>query len=86
MALVIDNPAVEEKLQTVASLTGESIPAVIEAAMDERIARLQPKAKMRRDPTVEAVMAMIASYRLERIPNAPSEDEILGYGPNGYCE
>jgi hypothetical protein len=86
MALVIDNLAVEEKIQTVASLTGESIPAVIEAAMDDRIAQLKPKGTMRRDPTVEEVMAMIDSYKLERIPNAPTEDEILGYGPNGYCE
>jgi hypothetical protein len=86
MALVIDNPAIEEKLQAVASLTGKSVPALIEAAMDERIARMQPKEETRRDPTVEEVMAMIDSYKLERIPNAPTEDEILGYGPHGYCE
>jgi antitoxin VapB len=85
MALHITNQAVERKVRTLASLTGESITEAIGAAIDERILRVQP-AKHRSDPTVEELLELVRSFKLQPINNDLSEDEILGYGPNGYSE
>jgi hypothetical protein len=85
MALHITNREVEAKVRTLASVTGESITDAIGAAVDERLRRAMPAHRMQHE-TVDSILALVRSYKLRSINNGLTEDEILGYGPNGYCE
>ncbi len=86
MALHITNPDVEQKVRAMASLTGESITEAIGNAADERIARVARKSDNLPEETVDSVMALIKSFKLQPINRDLTEDEILGYGANGFCE
>jgi len=86
MALHITNPAVEQKVRQMASLTGESITEAVGVAVDERLFRVTRTADNMPEETVESILALVKSFGLEPINRDLTEDEILGYGPNGYCE
>ncbi len=86
MALHITNPEVEQKVRNMASITGESITEAIGAAADERIARALPGGMKAPTPSVEEVQALIRSFNLQPINEDLTDDEILGYGPEGFCE
>jgi antitoxin VapB len=87
MALHITNPEVEQKVRDMASATGESITEAIGAAADERMTRIGPSGgKQPPTPSVEEILAMIRSFKLQPINEDLTEDEILGYGPEGFCE
>jgi antitoxin VapB len=83
MALHITNEAVERAVRQLAGLTGESMTDAIGAAATERIARLTPGAAATPMPSVEEVLAMVRSYNLKPINDDLTDDEILGYGPDG---
>ena len=85
MALHITNPAVEQKVRDLASVTGESITDAIGAAVEERMIRFASVGGKQPDPTVEEVLALVGSFHLKPINEHLSDDEILGYGPDGYC-
>jgi antitoxin VapB len=84
MALHITNPEVEHKVRALASATGESITEAIGAAADERLARIKPAKKKLPSPTVDEILALMGSFDLQPINTGLTDDEILGYGPNGY--
>ncbi|AEU35982.1 Rv0623 family protein transcription factor [Granulicella mallensis MP5ACTX8] len=86
MALHITNPAVEQKVRSLASVTGESITEAIGAAAEERLIRFNAAGKNLSSPSVEEVLAMIRSFNLKPINEDLTDDEILGYGPEGFCE
>lgn len=85
MALHINNEAVERKVREMASLTGESITEAIGKAAEERIARARLSKAQQRPPSVDEILDLVRSFELEPINGDLSEDEILGYGPDGYC-
>jgi antitoxin VapB len=85
MALHIINPDVEQKVRDLASLTGESMTDAIGAAVEERLFRVRPSSR-RPEPTVEEILELVRSFNLQPINEDLTEDEILGYGPQGFCE
>jgi len=86
MALHIANPEIEAKARTLASFTGETVAEAVGASIDERLSRIVPKSKERPDETVDSILALVRSFNLQPVNCDLTEDEILGYGPNGYCE
>ena len=85
MALHITNTAVEQKVREMALTTGESITDAIGAAAEERILRLQPAKGDLPSPTVDEILELVGSFKLQPINTDLTDDEILGYGPNGIC-
>jgi antitoxin VapB len=86
MALHITNPDVENAVRKLASLTGESVTQAIGTAASERIERIELKAPSRPIPTFDEMKAILRSYDLKPINRDLTEDEILGYGPDGIPE
>ncbi|MGA7155324.1 MAG: type II toxin-antitoxin system VapB family antitoxin [Acidobacteriaceae bacterium] len=86
MALHITNPAVEQKVRDLASLTGESMTDAIGAAVEERMLRVKPPLSKQADPTIEEILELVRSFKLQPINEGLTEDEILGYGPHGFSE
>jgi antitoxin VapB len=86
MALHITNQAVEQKARELASVTGESITDAIGAAVEEKMLRVAPTDAPAPTPSVEDILAMVRSFNLQHINEDLTEDEILGYGPEGFCE
>ncbi len=86
MALNIKDPETDRLARRLAQETGESITVAIKTAVEERLGRLEraPKARTAR----EDLMEIAARGRARRLADgsgrsALSEDEILGYGPDG---
>jgi hypothetical protein len=86
MALHITNEAVEQAVRQLAGMTGESMTDAIGTAAAERIARLAPSQASTAMPSVEEVLAMVRSYNLKPINEDLTDDEILGYSPDGIPE
>ena len=84
MALHINNAEVEQKVREMASLTGESLTEAIGRAADERIARVRPAAGDEAVPTVGEILALVRSFDLQPINSDLTDDEILGFGPEGF--
>ena len=84
MALHITNAEVEQQVRNLASATGESITEAIGNSVAERASRLGRHAQAK--PSVEEIMALVRSYNLKPINDGLTEDEILGYGPDGIPE
>ena len=85
MALHINNAAVEQTVRELAGITGESMTDAIGTAAAERLARVKPRNKEPM-PTFEEIKELIRSYNLQPINQDLTEDEILGYGPDGIPE
>lgn len=86
MALRVTNEQVEKNVRALAGLAGESVTEAIGKAVAERIERLRGFKPSRPKPTVEEITALVRSYNLQPINSDLIDDEILGYGPDGYCE
>jgi antitoxin VapB len=86
MALHINNDHVEQTVRKLAEITGETMTEAIGIAAAERIERLEPQKPTRPMPSFEEVMALIRSYKLQPINEDLTDDEILGYGPDGIPE
>lgn len=92
MALTIKNTAVEKLAAEVALMTHESKTEAIRVALEERKFRL-----ISPELAAERYKALHHFLETEIWPNIPpdmlgtpvsqaEQDEILGYGPNGYCD
>jgi antitoxin VapB len=86
MPLHITNPTVEQKVRDLAALTGESMTDAIGAAVEERILRIKPSPFKQADPTVQEILDLVRSFNLRPINEDLTENEILGYGPDGMWE
>jgi antitoxin VapB len=90
MGLNIKNPAVERLASEVADLAHETKTEAIRRALLERRARLQARAgkpgvrKSVREYLERNVWPLIPPAELGRVLTRGEEDEILGYGPEGY--
>jgi antitoxin VapB len=86
MALHITNAAVEQKVRDLAAVTGESMTDAIGTAVAERLSRVRPNRASNRKPSVDEMMELIRSFKLQPINENLTDDEILGYGPDGIPE
>jgi antitoxin VapB len=90
MALNIKNIEVERLAGEVASLAHETKTEAIRRALVERRARLQARAgkpggrKSLREYMEQNVWPMIPPGELGRTISREEEDQILGYGPEGF--
>ncbi|MGD0871579.1 MAG: type II toxin-antitoxin system VapB family antitoxin [Bryobacteraceae bacterium] len=90
MALNIKNLDVERLASEVASLAHETKTEAIRRALVERRARLQARAgkpggrKSRRECPEQNVWPMVPAAELGRVMSREEEDQILGYGAEGY--
>jgi antitoxin VapB len=90
MALNIKNVEVEKLAGEVADLAHETKTEAIRRALMERRARLQARAgkpggrKSLREYLEQNVWPMMPAGELGRVTSREEEDQILGYGPEGY--
>jgi len=90
MALNIKNIDVERLAGEVAKLAHETKTEAIRRALVERQARLRARTgraagrKSLREYLEQNVWPMIPSGELGRVTSREEEDQILGYGPEGY--
>jgi hypothetical protein len=84
MALHINNPEIENEVRTLALERGQTITDLIGTAV--KVLRAQPKTLRAPRPTVEEILQLIRSFPEGPVDYSLTEDEILGYGPNGYSE
>lgn len=89
MSVNIKNPRVEQLLDEVASITGESKTEAMRRALEERRDRLvqgrgvgRPAERLRRVLEREIWPALPASVRVSPL-SKQDEDALLGYGPSG---
>jgi hypothetical protein len=82
MALHITDPEVEKEVRELATQRGQSITDLIGIAVRQLRCRGQQTAKPK--PTVDEMLALIQSFPRGPVNYDQIEDEILGYGPNGY--
>ncbi len=90
MALNIKNVDVERLAAQVAQLAHETKTEAIRRALVERQARLQARLgkpggrKSLREYLEQSVWPMMPATELGRVMSRREEDEILGYGPEGF--
>jgi len=90
MALNIKNIEVEKLAGEVASLAHETKTEAVRRALVERRARLQVQAgkpggrRSLREYLERNVWPMVPAGELGRVMSREEEDQILGYGPEGY--
>jgi antitoxin VapB len=89
MALNIKNPEVEDLATEVAKLAGETKTQAIKVALMKRKIELQAKAvrppkESLREFLEREVWPMIPPDVLGKTITKEEEEEILGFGPNGY--
>ena len=90
MALSIKNPEVEKLAVEVANLAHETKTEAIRRALVERRARLKARTgkhggrKSLREYMEQNVWPMVPPDELGRVMSREEEDQILGYGPEGY--
>jgi antitoxin VapB len=88
MALNIKNEEVERLAGEVARLTHETKTEAIRRALVERRARLHAGGRggrrSLRDYLEQNVWPLMPASELGRVMSREEEDQILGYGPEGY--
>lgn len=90
MALNIKNPEVVQLAAEVARMAGETKTEAIRQALIQRKARLQARGGKvgRKESLLEYferyVWPFMPADQLGKTLTRKEEDEILGYGPNGY--
>lgn len=81
MAFHVSSERVDQNVRRLAALTGQSITEAIDAAVTEKIHRLEPRTP---DPNyVRDLMEMSAGIRAKLYPDFHSVDELVGYDENG---
>ena len=80
MALNIKDPHTDRLARELAELTGEPITVAVREAIEERLLVLRRRHNV---PTGLDLGDIIARGRQRRVLDHRSEDEILGYGPDG---
>ncbi|ADD27000.1 MULTISPECIES: type II toxin-antitoxin system VapB family antitoxin [Meiothermus] len=88
MALTVKNPEVERLAEEVARLTGETKTEAIRKALLERKARLLYPQRPSKESVLEflerEVWAKLPPESLGKAPTKAEQEEILGFGPEGY--
>jgi hypothetical protein len=84
MAIQITNPEIEQEILDLAMERGQSIDDLIETAV--RGLKARPKSAISSKPSVDEILQLIRGFPPSPVNYQLSEDEILGYGPNGLCE
>jgi antitoxin VapB len=89
MGLNIKNSVVEQLAAEVANLAGETKTEAIRRALLERRARLRAQGKRSKSAGLREylernVWPLIPQDELGRVLTREQEDQILGYGPEGY--
>ena len=82
MALHITNAEVEREVRDLALQRRQTITELIGTAVRHLKYRGQQSSKPHM--TAEEVMAFVRSFPKGPVDYSQTEDEILGYGPNGY--
>jgi antitoxin VapB len=80
MALNIKDPETDRLARELASVTGESITVAARRAIEERLARVRSSAPKGQRSEIDAI---IERGRRRPLLDRRSDDEILGYGPDG---
>lgn len=81
MALNIKDPVTDRLARELAAATGESITVAARIAIEERLARIRHQRRTR-DPA-DQLRAIVERARSRRLLDQRTEEEILGYGPDG---
>jgi antitoxin VapB len=89
MALNIKNPEVEKLAGEVAEIAHETKTEAIRRALEERKARLRTRSSKGGRKSLKAyleqnVWPLIPAGELGRVMTREEEDQILGYGPEGF--
>lgn len=81
MALNIKDPATDKLARDLAAATGESLTAAVAAALRERLERV--RGSSRRERLADELSAI--GKRCAELPilDSRTDDELLGYGPDG---
>lgn len=89
MSLIIENPEVERLVAEVAAATGETPDEALLTALRERRERIVPSVEERwrkiRERLERDVWSRLPPEARGRPIPQEEQDEILGYGPDGYC-
>jgi antitoxin VapB len=81
MALNIKDPAADRLARELAAATGESITVAARVAIEERLARIRHQRRAR--GPADELDEILKRGRDRRLLDHRTEDEILGYGPDG---
>jgi len=82
MALNIKDPTTDQLVRELAAATGESITEAVRVAIAERLARVQRQQHAAASSGV--LDDILRRGRARAWIDRRSEDEILGYGPDGF--
>ena len=92
MTVVIEDAEFDQAVRELAAATGEPEALALKLSVRERLDRVtlskgtKTGTEETEKPTVEEIMKLIRSFDLGPVNYDLTQDEILGYGPNGYCE
>jgi len=82
MTVEIKDPEAVAAIEREAMATGLSPSEVVQTALKNRSNRTAQT----EDPSVDEILAFVRDARLKRINENLSDEQILGYGPDGYCQ
>jgi antitoxin VapB len=83
MSVTISNPTTESKIRKLAKRTGESLTQAVDRAVTERLA-VTPSRRRRRRVDRKKLAELLAYFdSLPRINEHLTDDELIGYGPDG---
>lgn len=89
MSLIIEDPEVERVVAEVAAATGETPEEAILRAMREQQERMGASVEERwrkiRESLERNVWSKLPPEVRGKAMSQAEQDEILGYGPDGYC-
>lgn len=90
MTVTIEDAEFDQAVKELAAVTGEPEDVLLKVAVRERLDRVtrgeRGKMEPAQKPSVEELRELIHSFAAGPVNYDVSEDEILGYGPNGYCD
>jgi antitoxin VapB len=83
MGVIIKNAATEAKIRKLAKRTGETLTQAVERAVDERLARTAPERRTGRVDRAKLANVLAYFRSLPKQNEHLTDDEIIGYGPDG---
>jgi len=83
MALLIEDVNLEEKVRELAVATGEPLDVSVSIAVNERLDRVTGRNRLEILESIRQIQDRVAAMP---VLDSRSAEEILEYGPGGYCE
>jgi antitoxin VapB len=83
MGVIIKNAAAEAKIRKLAKRTGETLTRAVERAVDERLAKIEPHLPKGRVDRAKLAKVLVYFRSLPKQNEHLTDDEIIGYGPDG---